>query len=205
MCEDAQQPPPQKELRYFSDESLPTARQAPQTQSECLNGQFTIPVDDYLNVYELRKNVPRLLAWLESRSRADGGLVLVLIIHIHELQLDFADSERRAGDWSSERLIRARYNCRDGQFLETGTREKSDLKNTHSPIRVPALLINQGKKDAGRKPCAMRLQHIPHCDRNSRFSRRNGQKGAASVAARARSELGPATRALSGPRLSAGR
>src|ERR1700730_15197816 len=95
---------------------------------------------DYLYVYKLERNVPRLLGWLENRSRAECGLVLVRIIHSHELQLDFADYEGRAGDWCSERFIRARYNWRDGQFLETGTREKSDLKNTHSPIRVPALL-----------------------------------------------------------------
>lgn len=82
---------------------------------------------DYLYVYKLEKGVPRLLGWLESGSRAYGGLVRVAIQN-NELLLDFADPERRKGECCSEGFIRVRYAWRAGQFVETGSREKGDLK-----------------------------------------------------------------------------
>jgi hypothetical protein len=82
---------------------------------------------DYLYVFKLEKGVPRLLGWLESGSRAYGGLVKVTI-QDNELLLDFADSQRRMGDCCSEGFIRVRYIWRGGQFVETGTREKGDLQ-----------------------------------------------------------------------------
>jgi hypothetical protein len=89
----------------------------------------------YLYVYKLEKGAARLLGWLESGSRADGGLVKVTI-QDNELLLDFADSERRVGDCCSEGFIRARYMWRNGQFVETGAREKGDL-NIHISSESP--------------------------------------------------------------------
>jgi hypothetical protein len=81
----------------------------------------------YLYVYKLDKGMPRLLGWLESGARGDGGLVNVTI-HDQELVLDFADSERRVGACCSEGYIRVRYKWRGGQFVEMGARERGDLK-----------------------------------------------------------------------------
>jgi hypothetical protein len=81
----------------------------------------------YLYVYKLDKGELRLLGWLETGSRAYGGLVKVAIQN-GQLVLDFADSERRIGDCCSEGYIRVRYAWRDGHFAETGTRERGDLK-----------------------------------------------------------------------------
>jgi len=86
---------------------------------------------DYLYVYKLTKNRPRLLGWLESGSRAYGGLVRV-VIEQRQLVLDFQDPERRDGDCCSDGYIRVRYVWKDGRFVETGTRERGDLKQ---PIR----------------------------------------------------------------------
>jgi hypothetical protein len=87
---------------------------------------------DYLYVYKLGKGVPRLLGWLESGSRADGGLVKVTIQN-SLLVLDFADPERRIGDCCSEGYIRVRYAWQDGRFVETGPQERGDLKLDNSP------------------------------------------------------------------------
>ena len=81
----------------------------------------------YLYVYKLEKNRPRLLGWLESGSRAYGGLVRVAVDQ-KQLVLDFADAEKRVGDCCSEGYIRVRYVLKDGHFIETGTRERGDLK-----------------------------------------------------------------------------
>ena len=89
---------------------------------------------DYLYVYKLEKGVPRLLGCLESGSRSSGGLVKVAI-QDQTLLLDFADSERRRGDCCSEGFIRVRYIWRDGQFIETGTREKGELKIHYGPSK----------------------------------------------------------------------
>jgi hypothetical protein len=81
---------------------------------------------DYLYVYKLEKGVPRLRGWLESGSRADGGLVGVTIQN-GQLILDFADSERRIADCCSEGYIRVRYVWKERRFVETGARERGDL------------------------------------------------------------------------------
>jgi hypothetical protein len=58
-----------------------------------------------------------LLARLESGSRADGGLLKVAIEQ-RTLILDFADTEKRAGDCCSEGYIRVKYRLKDGRFVE---------------------------------------------------------------------------------------
>jgi hypothetical protein len=82
---------------------------------------------DYLYVYKLDRDGPRLLGWLESGDRAYGGLVKVSIQQ-GQLVLDFADPERRDGDCCSGGYIRVRYVWKGGHFVETGPREKGDLK-----------------------------------------------------------------------------
>src|SRR5262249_52957589 len=51
----------------------------------------------YLYVYKFRGNAPELVGWLESGSRAYGGLVRVAIQE-GALVLDFNDPDRRLGD-----------------------------------------------------------------------------------------------------------
>jgi hypothetical protein len=82
---------------------------------------------EYLYLYKLEKGAPRLLAWLESGSRAAGGLVEVKIEN-GLLVLDFADAKRSIGDCCSEGFIRVRYAWKNGQFVESGPREQGDLK-----------------------------------------------------------------------------
>lgn len=82
---------------------------------------------DYLYVYTLERNRPRLLGWLESGSRAYGGLVAVALRN-GQLVLDFADPARRDGDCCSDGYIRVRYVWKNGHFAETGPRERGDLK-----------------------------------------------------------------------------
>lgn len=81
----------------------------------------------YLYVYTLDRGGPRLLGWLESGSRAYGGLVKVSIQQ-GQLVLDFADPERRDGDCCSDGYIRVRYVWKGEHFVETGPREKGDLQ-----------------------------------------------------------------------------
>jgi len=82
---------------------------------------------EYLYIFRLDNDAPRLRAWLESGSRAYGGLVNVKI-EDRFLVLDFADAERRIGDCCSEGFIRVRYAWKDGHFIESGQRERGDLK-----------------------------------------------------------------------------
>jgi hypothetical protein len=80
----------------------------------------------YLYIYKLHRKVPKLLARLESGSRADGGLVQVSI-EDGVLVLDFADHDRRIGDCCSKGFIRVRYRWHRGGFVETGPQERGDL------------------------------------------------------------------------------
>lgn len=82
---------------------------------------------DYLCVYTLDGNRPRLLGWLESGDRADGGLVRVAV-QGGQLVLDFADPSRQDGVCCSDGYIRVRYVWNSGHFEETGPRERGDLK-----------------------------------------------------------------------------
>jgi len=82
---------------------------------------------DYLYVYKLEHGTPKLCAWLQSGSRAYGGLVRVSIEN-RLLKLDFLDAARRVGDCCSEGFIRVNYRWRHGEFVETGARERGDLK-----------------------------------------------------------------------------
>jgi hypothetical protein len=90
---------------------------------------------DYLYVYKLDRNGPRLLGWLESGSRGYGGLVGVAIQN-QQLVLDFADPERQDGDCCSDGYIRLRYVWKSGHFVETGHREKGDLKRPAKPATL---------------------------------------------------------------------
>jgi hypothetical protein len=89
---------------------------------------------EYLYIYKLEKGAPRLLAWLESGSRAAGGLVEVKIEN-GLLVLDFADAKRSLGECCSEGYIRVRYVWKNGQFVESGPRERGDLKLDIAPAQ----------------------------------------------------------------------
>jgi hypothetical protein len=89
---------------------------------------------DYLYIYKLDKGAPLLLALLESGSRAYGGLVKAKIEN-GLLVLDFADGKRSVGDCCSEGYIRVRYAWKNGQFVESGPREKGDLKLDVKPLQ----------------------------------------------------------------------
>jgi hypothetical protein len=91
---------------------------------------------DYLYVYKLDGSGPRLLGWLKGGDRAYGGLVRVAIEQ-KQLVLDFADPERQVGDCCSEGYIRVHYVWGRGHFVETGPREKGDLKRPAKPPAKP--------------------------------------------------------------------
>ncbi len=80
----------------------------------------------YLYVYNLDSRQPKLIAVLESGSRADGGLLRVKI-QKHLLVLDFLDSELRQGDCCSEGFVRVRYHWQRDKFIESGVRQKGKL------------------------------------------------------------------------------
>ena len=80
----------------------------------------------YLYVYTLDSQQPKLIAVLESGSRADGGLLRVKI-QKHLLILDFLDSELREGDCCSEGFVRVRYHWQRDKFIEPGVRQKGKL------------------------------------------------------------------------------
>jgi len=82
---------------------------------------------DYVYIYSYQRNVLKLMARLESGSRADNGLVRVSIEN-GNLVLDFADPERRVGDCCSMGFIRSRFRWQKGRFVEVGPREHGDLK-----------------------------------------------------------------------------
>jgi hypothetical protein len=85
---------------------------------------------DFLYIYKVGHDRPKLLGVLESGSRSYGGLVRTSIVG-GMLVLDFADEERRIGDCCSAGFIRVRYRWRDREFEEEGPRERGDL-----PLRV---------------------------------------------------------------------
>lgn len=62
----------------------------------------------YLYIFTLADGSPALMARLRSGSRADGGLVKVLIEQ-NTLVFDFEDGARRLGDCCSKGYIRMRY------------------------------------------------------------------------------------------------
>jgi hypothetical protein len=85
---------------------------------------------DFLYIYKVGHDRPKLLGLLESGSRGYGGLVRASIAG-GILVLDFADEERRVGDCCSAGFIRVRYRWQDREFDEEGLRERGDL-----PLRV---------------------------------------------------------------------
>lgn len=82
---------------------------------------------DYLYIYTLDHGSPKLLAMLESGSRAYGGLTR-LSIEGGELVLDFMDRDKRRGDCCSEGYIRVHYRWKQGHFIEQGERTYGPLK-----------------------------------------------------------------------------
>jgi len=80
----------------------------------------------YLYVYALDGRQPKLLAVLESGSRADGGFMRVKV-QKQSLILDFADSELGVGICCSEGYIRVHYLWIRGKFIEAGARQKGRL------------------------------------------------------------------------------
>ncbi len=80
----------------------------------------------YLYVYAVEHGKPRVLAWLQSGSRADGGLLRAAIRN-RTLVLEFTDTDRRIADCCSEGYIRVTYQWRRTRFVEAG-RERGDLK-----------------------------------------------------------------------------
>jgi hypothetical protein len=86
---------------------------------------------DYLYVYRLDHGKVKLLARLQSGSRADGGLIKA-IIQAGLLILDFADTERRTADCCSDGYIRVHCRWNKGQFVDEGPQERGELKpNPH--------------------------------------------------------------------------
>lgn len=81
---------------------------------------------DYLYIYKFVGKSVRLLARLESGSRAAGGLIKAAIKD-GVLVLDFYDFKRRIGDCCSDGFIRVRYRWIKGRFIEEGPREQGDL------------------------------------------------------------------------------
>jgi hypothetical protein len=87
----------------------------------------------YLYVYTLDGRQTKLLAVLESGSRAYGGLVRV-VIQKQLLILDFQDSAMSVGLCCSEGFIRVRYRWERGRFIESGARQKGKLPlKTYDP------------------------------------------------------------------------
>jgi hypothetical protein len=87
----------------------------------------------YLYVYSFDRPRPKLIAMLESGSRAYGGLVDVKIQR-RLLMLDFADAAMRMGDCCSEGFVRVRYRWRQSTFIESGVRQRGKLLLTDSPL-----------------------------------------------------------------------
>lgn len=81
----------------------------------------------YLYIYRLKDGEPELMAWLESGSRAYGGLVKV-DVRDHLLVLDFDDPSKREGDCCSDGYIRVSYRWQNGRFVEVPPRQYGSLK-----------------------------------------------------------------------------
>jgi|GEM_PF-1852957 len=88
----------------------------------------------YLYIFKLERGQAKLLARMQAGSRADGGLVRAFV-RDDLLVADFADSDRRVGDCSSEGYIRVRYRWHEGQFVEKAPRERGDLELHEGPPR----------------------------------------------------------------------
>jgi hypothetical protein len=90
---------------------------------------------NYLYVYSSDGQHPKLIAVLESGSRADGGLIRVRIQR-RLLILDFADTALRVEDCCSEGFVRVRYRWRHHAFIESRVRERGTLRLTGSSLHT---------------------------------------------------------------------
>src|SRR6266568_2438408 len=80
----------------------------------------------YLYMYTFNRGQPKLIAVLESGSRAGGGLVR-LKIQKHFLILDFQDSALSVGLCCSEGYVQVRYRWQHDRFIESGVRRRGKL------------------------------------------------------------------------------
>jgi hypothetical protein len=74
---------------------------------------------EYLYVIALRSGRPKVMAWLETGSRAYMGLRSFTIDH-GDLVLIVNDPDKRMGDCCSTGTITHRYRWRDGSFHQIG-------------------------------------------------------------------------------------
>jgi len=88
----------------------------------------------YLYIFTLEHGVPKLLALLESGSRADGGLIRTSI-EAGLLVLDFLDQGKRQGDCCSRGYIRVHYRWKRDHFIEQGSRSYGALEIEERPIK----------------------------------------------------------------------
>src|SRR5882724_11171506 len=89
---------------------------------------------DYLYAFKLENARAKLIARMQTGSRAYGGLVRAFVRE-GLLIADFADSERLVGDCCSEGYIRVRYRWQDGAFVEEGDRERGKIDLHEGPPR----------------------------------------------------------------------
>jgi hypothetical protein len=73
----------------------------------------------YLYILTVESGKPRVIAWLESGSRADQGLTKVQIDR-GDLLLEVNDPEKRQGDCCSTGFIRYRFRWYDASFRKVG-------------------------------------------------------------------------------------
>lgn len=88
----------------------------------------------YVYVYKLERRLTKLLARMQTGSRADGGL-LRAFVRENLLVIDFSDTEKRIADCCSEGYVRVRYRWQNGAFVEEGTRERGKLDLHEGPGR----------------------------------------------------------------------
>lgn len=89
---------------------------------------------DYLYVYKLQRGRPKLMARMQTGSRADGGLVRAFVQE-KLLVVDFADPEKRVAECCSAGFVRVHYRWRDGAFAEKGDREYGKMDLYEGPPR----------------------------------------------------------------------
>jgi hypothetical protein len=89
---------------------------------------------DYLYVYKLQRGQVKLLARMQTGSRADGGLVRAFVRE-GLLIIDFADTEKRVADCCSEGYVWVSYRWQADAFVEEGEREHDKIDLHEGPPR----------------------------------------------------------------------
>jgi len=86
---------------------------------------------DYVYIYTIAAEKPKLLAYFHAGDRAYSGLCKVYG-EDRKLVVELFDPEKRSGDCCSSGIVRTRYEWHSGRFEAVGTSERGTLNDSQT-------------------------------------------------------------------------